>query len=767
MVRSLGAVVAVIFLFLGGASSASAAAQASVSVQLEASVESLPCNSGTLSISALDSTQTGKKATVFAEVDVPGTATTRLEPGTWRFSFTADRCWTQDVLVTVEPRESGHVRLMVFPSAIATGRLGLSPATESLDEITVAFAASFKDPGRPGPEGKVLCPVGSNRVFLCRIPSAKLDLRISAPGFAPFYKWEVEPPTESRWDLGTVVLTSGASLSGWLVTEDNVEISPKDIHVTLTPAGIAEAVNEGEERLRKAMTTAGVVGNNGFFQFRSLNPGEYILTVNSATYAQETVEVLVVEDRTSELRHPILLRPPVRTELVVDPPIDYYQRNWHIEILRLDRYRSHYERVSEGEVPSTGWYEATGVNPTTHLVKVTDSQGQQVFAKTYDFSQTPTPTVLEIGMVPVEGVVTLGDEPLEARIWFGGKHGAEKVETASDEKGLFGAILPRSGVWRVELESEDPPVRRKIADVEVDEWDGADLVAVNLQLPNTKIEGTVQTEDGAPPATTTLVYAVRGTWDRHVSVRVDRAGRFELLGLEEGVHEIYALSADSRSETRAVALQEDDERQVTLTLRKQKTVTGKVVTDDGTPVPGAFVIVQSADQPFLPAPQVSADGGGRFEAQVPGDTHSVNVTVGSPGRTLGVYRFDVHSTDEVLVTLPQQGGALEIQLKRGELQRLSGHALAVFRDGLPFAEGSIGWWSQIHKNDEEVASDSTIYLPSLVPGVYEACLVPHSAYPKWLLGYRQQELCGSDAVNLLARARVDLSKVTLGEGGDH
>lgn len=737
------------------------AEQRPVSIRILPSSNSLPCKSGTLSISTSDPTQADKGTQVFRDLAIPATIEARMEPGAWKFSFATDNCWAQDVLTTVTSNQRSGVEVVVWPQIVLKGTLRVAAPVEAPERVTVAFAPSFKEARKRGPEGKVVCPVGSNLVFLCRIPGARLDLRVSTPGFVPVYDWNVKPPPGGVRNLGSVLLTPGASVSGWLVTEENGELSPEDIRVTLMPAGIAEATNLGEERLKKAMTSEALVEKNGFFQFTSLEPGDYVLRVSSTHYAEATIQVRVVEDRTSELRHPVVLQAPMKADFVVDPAVDYYQRSWHIEILRVDRYKSHYAKVAEGEVPSTGWYETTGVNPTLHMVRVTDSKGQEVLAKTYDLSETPMPVVLEIGMVPVQGVVMLGDEPLEARVWFGGKHGAERIETASGEEGRFEAILPRSGRWRVELESEEPPVRRKLQNIEVDEWDGAEPVVVNLELPNTKIEGTVRREDGSPPETTTIVYAAKGTWDRHVSVRADSEGRFEFLGLEEGVHEIHALTDDSRSETAAVGLQADEERRIDLILRRRQTVAGRVRGDDGSPVPGAFVVVQPANAPSSPAPQVGTDGDGWFEAQVPADTQEVNITVGSPGRTMGVYRLDVRSTEEALVTLPQQGGNLEIRLPRNGVSEIPDHTLVVFRDGLPFSEGSIWWWSQINKDESQGPSESTVQVPSLMPGFYEVCFVPYSSYPRWLLGYREQHLCGSGAVNQLGLTRVDLSKVPL------
>lgn len=734
-----------------------------ISVRIHPGAEGLPCTSGHLAAS-LQGSSDGAGRIEGIPVEIPSSPEIDLTPGSWRLNLQAEGCWSSSPVAVVVPEGNAGVSLSVWPLVPVKGRLGPARGDPAFEEVELEFAPSFKDPGSVGPEGRTTCPVGSNSAFLCRLPAAKLDLRIAVRGFAPHYAWNTDlsglDRSESK-DLGRIQLVEGASLSGWLVSEASTSPSPEDVQVTVAPLGLGGPTTPGEDRLTRAMTSAARVQDNGFFQFQDLDPGEYLLRVTSERYAEATVEVLVVENSASEPRHPILLRPPMKAEFVIDPPLDYSQRNWRLELSRVDRYRSHAAEVAEGEVSATGWWEHAPVNPTLHFVKVSDSHGQQVLGKRIDLAVTPMPVVLEIGIVPIEGRATLGDEPLQATIWFGGKHGAEQVEVTSSEDGLFQGVLPRSGFWRVQLEAEEPRVKRVLVDVEVPEWSGSEPAEVNLRVENTKISGRVLEEDGSPPKRPTIVYVVRGTWDRHVSERIEPAGDFEILGLEEGIHQVYAMSADSRSETLAVDLQEDEDRRVTLTLQKQQKVTGRVITDSGEPIPGAFVVVQPSDQPFVPTRRYTTDGEGRFEADVAASVRSVNVTAGAPGRTLGVFRSSLGRPPDLLIELPAEGGALEVRLDEGDVQKFRDRTLVVFRDGVPFAPGDIQGWATIHKDPVGEATTNELRVEALVPGSYEACLVPVAEYPRWLLGYRERGSCRSGHIGYLGELEVNLSQ----EGG--
>jgi len=735
------------------------AAETALRLQLTGSSDTLPCQEGTLSILPDDKTRTK----IF-EVDLPANLLVPLEHGTYRVSVEATGCWAGSRTIILEPGEKEESTIRVWPTAPIGGLLQVRRGHEPPTELRVKFAPSFKGQHATDPSGEVRCPVGPNREFECHLPAQELDLRISAPSFAPHYFWQMGLASEWSGDLGRVQLVPGASLSGWLVPEGEGDLEPKEVKVEIVPHGLSEATNTAEERLRDAMTLRGDLEASGFFQFRSVPPGEYVLRVQSQRYAEASVGVSVVEDSASELRYPLLLSAPMKAEFVIDPPVDYYQRNWQIEIRRVDEFKSHFTEVAEGEIPATGWFETTGLNPTLHQVTVRDSWGQQVFSDIIDISEVLMPFSIEVGMVPIEGRVSLGEEPLESVVWFGGKKGATRIETRSDDSGYYRAVLPRPGLWRVELEANTPSVKRKLSNVEVENWNGGDPVRVDLALENTKVFGRVEERDGGPPTGPTIVYAVKGTWERHVSKRVTSEGTFEFVGLEEGVQQLYAWGPESRSQPVAVDLLADQERSVTLTLEKQVTLLGQVVDESGNPVPGAFVTAQPASIPFLPSLRLRTDGNGLFEATVPEGSETVNFTVSSPGRTMAAFRRTTNGERRVILPLPAEGGRLDVLVgDRGLLELTkAGRSIVLFERGTPFSEGEILWWSSIYREADWSPSSSRISFPRLAPGTYEVCLVPVSGYHQWLLGYRERGACDSGTLSYLGELELDVSKALRG-----
>jgi hypothetical protein len=730
------------------------ASEGFIYLALASSSKQLSCKQGTLSVRPRGADRAGR-----FELKIPANIIVPVTESVVDLSFEAENCWAETQTIVLQPGERKEARIDIWNTAVVKGLARTGGDLTLPAQIRVAFAPSFKLESAKDPKGEVTCLIGPKRSFRCRIPARKLDVRLSAPAFAPHYFWGLDLETQESIDLGAVPLVPGASLSGWLIPGDGGGLSPQQASLTIVPHGLSEPTNAKEERLRDTMILKGDLEENGFFQFRSVPPGEYVLKVQSQQYAEATVGVTVVEDSASEVRYPILLSPPMKAEFIIEPPVDYYQRNWEINIRRVDEFKSSFVEIDSGEVPVTGWFESKGVNPTTHLVTLSDSWGQQVYSEMMDFAAVPMPVVVKIGTVPVEGTVSLGEDPLEATIWFGGKNGATKVEFQSDEEGFYQGVLPRPGRWRVELEASTLPVKRKIANVEVGHWDGSEPVRVDLRLENTRIFGRVKNEDGSRPKSTTIVYAVMGTWDRHVSRRVDKEGSFEFLGLEEGMHQLHALSADSQSQPVAVNLREDEERSITLTLEKQQQVSGQVINEAGRPVPGALLVVQPADVPFLPTSKIRADGDGRFETTIPAKARIVDLTVSSPGRTLGVFRLPVNPDEPMTVTLPQEGGHLDVALGDQGLAGLArtGQSLVIFRGGVPVAEGEAMWWASIHRDERLDPKMSRVSFPRLVPGDYEVCIVPPSSYAQWLLGYRERDACDSGSLSYLGELELDVS----------
>jgi hypothetical protein len=125
--------------------------------------------------------------------------------------------------------------------------------------------------------------------------------------------------------------------------------------------------------------------------------------------------------------------------------------------------------------------------------------------------------------------------PLPAKLSFGGRFGAVRIEAQADQKGNFKALLPKAGEWVVHVESEDPPVQHEFPKLQVKPKTGTQRAEIDLRLPDTTLRGRVIDDKGEPIAkaiVTALAYgAIR---EDEVQPRTDEAGHFEFRGLLPG-----------------------------------------------------------------------------------------------------------------------------------------------------------------------------------------------------------------------------------------
>jgi len=715
----------------------------------------LACEAPSLRLSPLDGGKEGGPPPQTLPARLGSRHLFEVEPGPWEVTLAAGGCWAPAKKVLVGPGGETSVSVRVWKEADILGRLA-GPRQGAPRELRLTFSRSFADPRAEEPSGVVFCPVAKDLTFHCHPPAAALDLRISAEGFAPLYFWGVRPGAGAgALDLRTLRLVPGASLAGWLLTEEGEAPKPEEVSLTLVPAGLADAISLEDQFLRRFSREEAVPLENGFFQFDSLKAGEYFLLVRGESYGETRLPISLVEGRESELRDPVLLAPPLKASFVVDPPTAPGGTAWGLVLSRLHASGTYADTVLEAEIPPDGWYETPGLSPGTYLVKVVNGKGEGVASRRIELGKEPMPVTFDVGSVLVEGRVTLGKDPLAATIWFGGRHGAQKVETKSDEEGHYRATLPRAGLWRVEVSAEAVGVKdRKMPIVDVREPRAGRPATVDLAIPDTRLSGTVTGPNGGPPGQLVLVYTTWAGAEFSGAQRVGKDGRFELRGLDEGPVQVHAAAADeSRSETVVVNLVDGGETEVHLTLRRAVEVTGVVVGESG-PIPGAFIQLQVAQNPFLPIKRIRADGGGRFSIALPAETTLIYATVSALDRTLGVFAVPFEKGQEAVIRLPGSGGNLRLAIPdRAAIDE--GRSLPVyFRDGIPFAFGEVEHWAYLV--DRASQKPEALTIPNLVEGQYEVCNVPSGEYMAAILGRRPEGRCASGHLPTLGELALTL-----------
>lgn len=144
-----------------------------------------------------------------------GEGTFRTQPGqSLVLHLEAEGYWGPRRLVTPESH-SEPVVLTLLPAGRVEGALEV-PAGEALPaEVDVVFEGAGG--GKPAEsEGllartKETCPVTDQGSFSCLLPALRLDLRVSAKGFAPVYVWGAAVRPDRVLPLGKVRLERRSS----------------------------------------------------------------------------------------------------------------------------------------------------------------------------------------------------------------------------------------------------------------------------------------------------------------------------------------------------------------------------------------------------------------------------------------------------------------------------------------------------------------------------------------------------------------------------
>jgi hypothetical protein len=100
--------------------------------------------------------------------------------------------------------------------------------------------------------------------------------------------------------------------------------------------------------------------------------------------------------------------------------------------------------------------------------------------------------------VPIRGRLRFGDQPVRARLTFGGSEGDERIRLYSSSEGLFEGLLPSPGTWPISLLYRRDGAQHHIEPVEIALSPGATEVWLELTVPPTEIKGWVVDEQGSP-----------------------------------------------------------------------------------------------------------------------------------------------------------------------------------------------------------------------------------------------------------------------------
>lgn len=619
-----------------------------------------------------------------------------------------------DVEVRFSPVPAARLAATLLPDGASRG---LPPkATLHL------FGRSKRKAGSEPPAVAVVCPIGE-RKLRCELPAGSWDLKIEVAELAPAYFWGVELPRDRETRLGSVRLRRGASLAGW-VLPIAAEARSEVTEVTLVPSVGAVPPPALVDR-SAARTRHTRVADNGFFQLTGLDSGLHTLLVRVDGVEATRIPGLVVEPaREHLLEEPIEIVPPRPLEVLVTPPVDPWGSPWRLVLERQSTSSDRVvERVAAGTAREDGRWTSPPIPAGAYELKV--GRADEAFRIFRELDTRDSSTVyLDVPLVPIEGSVSMGHEPLAATVWFGGRSRVERVRFESDAEGGFTGYLPRAGRWRLELEDGAdgaPGLGRLTLDpVTVEEPAGGRPDRVDIELPDTTVRGEVVHADGSPESDAGVTIWRRSAARRSTigSRRVDAEGRFLFRGLPEGEVFAEAESFDGGfSRPVAITLLDSVETPpLTLVLEERTLLTGYVRLA-GRPIAGASVLLAPRGQAMGLAARAATDHEGAFDLLAPRQT--VDLLVTAPALPTVIRRLSLRDYDgePVSFDLAVDTGEIRVEI-RGEApdgveSRLTWFTLA--REG-----AGVGLLALIRYGDVR-ESERTIVLGRLETGSYVFC----------------------------------------------
>jgi len=670
-----------------------------------------------------------------------GSADCELPPAAqWELSPDFPGFWGPRQLFTPAPRgRQTRVQVDLWPTGRVWGTLRHSEADEPLPvEIVARIEAPPVAAERERiPVGAVVCPVDRRGRWTCELPAAPLDLSFRVPGHVPLYRWDVRPPAGRQLRLGALVLSRGASIVGWVTATDGASLDKGKVRLFFLQGPGSGGAETRSRLLRPAAETS--FGASGFFQLAGVAPGTWLIEVEQPGYAVARLQpVEAWKGRETALSEPIQLARPVSFEVALTPALDWLGHRWHAMVLRANELTGGYDAapIFEGEVPERGWLVVADQAPGRYWVIVEDSAGNR-FLSERDLRLLPgqaEPFELRLDLVPVEGTVSLGEDPLSATLYFGGYYGANRSRLEADEEGVFEGFLPREGIWSVEVRAEEPRLASEVR-VEV-RARGSGVAAVEIELPDTLVFGRVLGRDQRPVPG---VHVSLNGSTASLATRTDADGAFEFRAVAPGEVQLLGRYQAPRGVeiTGAVRVPVDESNAtgpVLLTLGASESVGGLVRGPLG-PIPGAVIRIFPRElASFVETGRSDVEG--RFSISVPAEAGPLIVQVSAPGHAFQA--FDVPTASEpLLLQIPLEGGDLEVAISDAGV--VWENRIAVLWQGdIPLLLGSLNEWAAGH--GRKFQDGEGLHVPRLSSGYYTVCIGPPVALaPSQLAVWRQEQ----------------------------
>lgn len=599
---------------------------------------------------------------------VPGWRTLDLAPGVWRIQAEAAGYWSEEQVVSVAQGKESTVQVRLFPTGNLRGRIEPPRGRKAPERLEVRFspapagAPRGAKPEDQGPKGTLSCPI-RGEVWECTVPAGITDLRLHAQAMVPIYRWGVHVEAGRSVDLGVLALRPGASVIGRVITETGAPAG--SVRVELAPELLGTIDNPSTGQRLQALSLETRTDDRGFFQFRGVAPGTYATTASSPGMAPARVSpVHVREGLEAEMIDPLVLARPVTLAVDLSPPLDPYGSPWSVQLFKEVNPGGGSTLAGKGQADREGRWLQKGLAPGRYRIAVLGDLESRWAHQVIEVFPGDVPVPLEIPVVEIRGRLTLGDSPLAGTLWFGGKSGARRIRFDADEEGEFAGFLPEEGIWPVQLVNESEGLLLALEPVEVRVPRGKRVADIEIQVPDTTLEGEVVDESGRPlPGA--LIH-LTGARKSSEAVTGDE-GKFRIRGISPGSVVVEAEEGDrSTGPVLATIHEESESPWLRLVLRSSLEVQGRVVSAAG-PVPGAEVMAWPAmGQVAFATSQYAVSGpDGGFSLHFPSQTRALTLFVFAPGHAFRMTQVPVEPGRPLEIPVQDTGGTLVLDLPRG------------------------------------------------------------------------------------------------------
>lgn len=631
----------------------------------------------------------------------------------------AEGCWAAPV--RLEPPGEMEATVDLWPAASVSGAVKLEGArSRAPGALRLRLQPTpDADLDHQPPEAEVECVLRDAKMTSCRVPAGRWILRAAAKGWAPWYRWDVRLGAGERLSLGKLVLHEGGSLVGRVVPEDDSGEPPKTT-ICVEPVVDRSALSPADRKRLQALALRVKAEKWGGFHFSGLPPGRYMVRAEAPAYAPASAQIEVKKGRESVLDRPLVLRRPLRLIVDVTPETAPGDMAWTVAVLEEKGARS-LERVDHGATHDGSW-TSSPIPPGRYWIHVIGPGGDLQARRKVDLEGDLQREPVQLKLVAVHGKAVLGDRALAATLWFGGRTGDESIETTSEVDSGFDVTLPHAGAWKVDVESDDPPVKRANVEVTVESDSEGHCDDLVVKLPDTILQGDVVNENGVP-VTGAGIHVLRLSPFSQAALWTDDTGWFEDHGLAPGAYELQAVLNDMRSDRVEVALKEGIANPpARLFLRRVHRLSGKIVSPSG-PVAGAGILAYPLDSAggglvSTTSPTATSGPDGGFELDIPSQAATVRLVVLAPGYVFSVRHVDLRrgETEELEIPLRQAGGGALVIDPGDDSQNFA----VLYVSNEPLDLPLFRTWAGMNGTP---AGRGPIHIPGMPAGEYVACRV--------------------------------------------